>query len=142
MRLCRSCSKPDSSSILYTIPQVEEECGENQSPIDISTHPSMLDSLSDISMPLRSIISADLSETTFGSSTNNQDILTSSPRPTQGKGSKKPKPSLRVPNINFQSLRKKDKLLECIILDSDHDIIIGTETWLEDSISSSEIFPN
>ena len=137
-----SCSKPNNSSILYTIPEAEEECGENQSPIDISTHPSMLDSISDISMPSRSSISADYSDTTFGSLTNNQDTLTSSPRPTTDKGSKKPKSSLRILNINFQSLRKKGKLLECIILDSDPDIIIGTETWLEDSISSSEIFPN
>ena len=115
---CPSCSKPNNSSILYTIPKAEEECRENQSPIDISSHLSMLDSFSDISMPSRSSISADYSDTAFGSSTNNQNILTSSLRPTQGKGSKKPKPSLRILNINFQSLRKKGKLLECIILDS------------------------
>ena len=33
-------------------------------------------------------------------------------------------------------------MLECIVLDSDPDIIKGIETWLLDSISSSEIFPN
>ena len=44
--------------------------------------------------------------------------------------------------INFQSLRKKGKLLEAIIFDSDPDIIIGSETWLDSSIASSEILPN
>ena len=48
----------------------------------------------------------------------------------------------RILNINFPSLRKKGKLLETVIVDSDPDIILGTETWLDDSIKSSEILPN
>lgn len=52
------------------------------------------------------------------------------------------KNGLRILNINFQSLRKKGKLLETVILDSDPDIILGTETWLDDSIKSSDILPN
>ena len=44
-------------------------------------------------------------------------------------------------NINFQSLRKKGKLLEAIIDDSAPDIIIGTESWLDSTICSAEIIP-
>jgi exonuclease III len=52
------------------------------------------------------------------------------------------KNGLRILNIHFQSLRKKGKLLEPVIVDSDPDIIFGTETWLDDSIKTSEILPN
>ena len=48
---------------------------------------------------------------------------------------------MRVLNINFQSLRRKGKLLETVIDDVDPDIIIGTETWLDSSIASLEIIP-
>ena len=44
--------------------------------------------------------------------------------------------------MNFQSLRKKGKLLEAIILDADPDIIIGTETWLDKDFASREILAN
>ena len=44
-------------------------------------------------------------------------------------------------NINFQSLRKKGNLLEALIESSKPDIILGTETWLDSSIKSSEILP-
>ena len=50
--------------------------------------------------------------------------------------------SLCILNINFQRLRKKGKLLEAIILDADPDVILGTETWLDNSIKYSEILPN
>lgn len=48
-------------------------------------------------------------------------------------------------NINFQSIKKKPKknpeLLN--IIDSyNPNIIIGTETWLTESVQSSEIFPS
>lgn len=49
---------------------------------------------------------------------------------------------LRILNINFQSLRKKGKLLESIILDCDPDVILGTETWLDSQVASSEILPS
>jgi hypothetical protein len=39
-------------------------------------------------------------------------------------------------------LRKKGKLLETIIESTDPDIIIGTETWLDPTFRSSEIFPD
>jgi hypothetical protein len=54
--------------------------------------------------------------------------MTSSPKPAKAKPTHKKQ--ARILNINFQSLRKKGKLLETIIEYTDPDIIIGTETWL------------
>ena len=83
----------------------------------------------------------DISQTTRYSSTSTKhnifsttdsfnlsfDVKTSSPKVIRGNKTKDIK-GLRMLNINFQSLRKKGKLLEAIIEDSDPDIIIGTET--------------
>ena len=49
--------------------------------------------------------------------------------------------NIRILNINFQSLRKKGNLHEALIESSKPDIILGTETWLNSSIKSSEILP-
>ena len=38
-------------------------------------------------------------------------------------------------------MRKKTKLLECIIADTNPDIIVGTETWLDPTIKNSELLP-
>jgi hypothetical protein len=61
--------------------------------------------------------------------------MTSSPKP-------KTKKHLRIMNMNFQSLKRKDKLLEAIIETTEPDILIGTETWLDANIISSEIIPD
>ena len=53
-----------------------------------------------------------------------------------------PKSHLRILNINFQSLRKKGKQLEAVIDSTKPDIILGTETWLDPSVHSSEIISN
>jgi hypothetical protein len=52
------------------------------------------------------------------------------------------KKHIRILNMNFQSLKKKGKLLEAIIESTEPDIIIGTETWLDSNIKSSEIIPD
>jgi hypothetical protein len=49
--------------------------------------------------------------------------MTSSPKPKTKPATKK---HLRILNINFQSLKKKGKLLEAIIETTEPDIIIGT----------------
>ncbi|KAL8610333.1 hypothetical protein ACOMHN_041147 [Nucella lapillus] len=69
--------------------------------------------------------------------------MTSSPKhkhntsPKTGRGM-----NLRILNINFQSAKKKGKHLEALIDSTDPDIIIGTETWLDDEVSSAEVIPN
>ena len=65
---------------------------------------------------------------------------TSSPKPRPKLPPSK-NPTLRILVINFQSLRNKGKLLECVIEDTDPDIIMGTETWLDTGLKSSEILP-
>ena len=68
---------------------------------------------------------------------------------SQSKYSKKDKQIPRKPYkpmkalvINFQSIRnKKAELATCLEVD-DPDVLIGTETWLDDSINSCEIFPS
>ncbi|KAL8567466.1 hypothetical protein ACOMHN_010057 [Nucella lapillus] len=43
--------------------------------------------------------------------------------------------------INCQSARSKKPLLETVVNTTDADIIIGTESWLDSSINSNEVFP-
>ena len=108
-------------------------------PINLSTHPSMLDSISIITMPSRSSTSTNpYSDTSFASA-GQSHVFTSSLKTAHRTHTKK---SLRALNENFRSLRKKGKLLEAIILDTDPDIIIGTETWPDKDIHSNEILPN
>ena len=103
---------------------------------------SLLDGISDISHTTR--YSSTSTEHNISSTTDSFnlsfDVKTSSPKVIRGNKTKDIK-SLRMLNINFQSLRKKGKLLEAIIEDSDPDIIIGTETWLDSTIRSAEIIP-
>ena len=139
--ICPSCSRPNNSSLIYSVPgeDADDTSKTDSVPINLSTHPSMLDSISDISMPSRSSTSTEpYSDTSFASA-DQSHVFTSSPKTAPRTHTKK---SLRVLNVNFRSLRKKGKLLEAIILDTDPDIIIGTETWLDKDIHPSEILPN
>ena len=135
---CPSCLKPNNSStILYTV-----LCNgdSKHSSVNISTNPLLVDSISEASIPSTSgssINSPSFNATSFSS---DAPIMTSSPKPTKAKPTHKKQ--VRILNINFQSLRKKGKLLETIIESSDPDIIIGTETWLDPTFRSSEIFPD
>ena len=45
--------------------------------------------------------------------------------------------NLQMLNMHFQSLCKMGKLLEAIIEDSNRDITISTETWLDSTICSA-----
>ncbi|CAG2194538.1 unnamed protein product [Mytilus edulis] len=47
-----------------------------------------------------------------------------------------------IPSTSGSKSKKKGKLLEAIIESTDPDIIIGTDTWLDPNIKSSEIFPD
>lgn len=46
----------------------------------------------------------------------------------------------KIISINFQSIKKKEEVM-ILIEQADPSIIMGTETWLNPSISSAEIFP-
>ena len=49
---------------------------------------------------------------------------------------------LKIISLNFQSIKNKNKPELDLLLDTTKpDIIIGAETWLDPSISSSEYFP-
>ena len=150
---CPSCQKPNNSTKIYSIP--EDSFNHSLKSINLSAHPSMIDSISNVSMQSRSSVS---SETTSHLSTQsystssvqsiasplnnkpNAPIMASSPKPASKEH--RNRKSLRLLTINFQSLRKKGKLLKAIIDDTEPDIILGTETWLDESIKSSEILPN
>ena len=48
---------------------------------------------------------------------------------------------LRVLNINFQSIKRKQHLVNNIIESSKPDIVIGTESWLKPNIHNNDVFP-
>ena len=50
-------------------------------------------------------------------------------------------PPPRVLNINFQSIKPKQHIVNNIIERSKPDIVIGTETWLKPNIHNNEVFP-
>jgi hypothetical protein len=48
---------------------------------------------------------------------------------------------LKIVNINFQSIKNKKPELDILLDTTKPDVIIGTETWLDPTISSYEYFP-
>ena len=48
---------------------------------------------------------------------------------------------LTVLNINFQSIKRKQHLVNNIIESSKPDIVIGTESWLKPDIHNNDVFP-
>lgn len=146
---CPSCAKPNNSStILYHVPDSTTNNMNNNASVNLSTQPSRLDSISDASIPSTSgsSLGSHSSSIMFSpTSIAGSPIMTSSPKPNNATNTpaqtKRTRKSLRILNINFQSLRKKGKLLESILETTDADIVLGTETWLDTNIKSSEIFP-
>ena len=96
---CPSCLKPHNSSILYTVPAADEEAG---------SHPGMQESVSDISHSTRySSTSTENDTASFLDSFDANNVATSSPKVKLSRPKAKVK-NLRVLNINFQSLRRKE----------------------------------
>jgi exonuclease III len=57
-------------------------------------------------------------------------------------GTKKFGDTLRILNVNCQSIKKKREKIENMIESTNPDIIFVTETWLDDNINDNEFFPN
>ena len=50
--------------------------------------------------------------------------------------------NMKILNVNFQSVKNKKEEIGNLIDSVDPCVIIGTETWLNSRIHSSEIFPS
>ena len=75
-------------------------------------------------------------------STINSPLASSSPKQHNTRETTRAsKDTLRILNINFQSIRNKKALLHNLVETTETNIIIGTETWLNNSIHSSEVIP-
>ena len=75
-------------------------------------------------------------------STINSPLASSSPKQHNTcETTRTSKDTLRILNINFQSFKNKKALLHNLVESTETDIIIGTETWLNNSIHSSGIIP-
>ena len=70
-------------------------------------------------------------------------ISCSSPVPQAATTKQKPlRANMKILNVNFQSVMNKKEEIGNLIDSADPCVIIGTETWLNSRIHSSEIFPS
>ncbi|XP_072043012.1 uncharacterized protein [Amphiura filiformis] len=120
--ICCQCGLPNFSSSLFS-----------RSDIELSN------SFSCLSPDCDSITSEFPSSPLASSSptSKNKGYQNPRPRPT----SKPKRTSLKILVVNFQGIRNKTADLSVCIDEKDPDIIIGSETHLNDLINSSELFP-
>ena len=52
------------------------------------------------------------------------------------------KAPLRTLNVNFQSIKGKRPLVENLLESTKPDVVFGTETWIDGSVSDNQIFPS
>lgn len=149
---CPACKSKNNSTKVYTLSfqnTTSEAASSSKPPQPINQPPSTPTDLSAaLSSSLESSIASTSvshesphSQTIHSLSESDSPLRTSSPKSTNIKPGMQGKKHLRILNINFQSARKKGKLLEAIIDDTDPDIICGTETWLDSNFSSAELLP-
>ena len=124
--LCKVCNTPNHSSVLYTS--------------SIMSDDNQFSSLS--GNETNSVNNDNLSSLNNSISTINSPLASSSPKQhNTNETTRASKDTLRILNINIQSIRNKKALLHNLVETTETDIIIGTETWLNNSIHSSEIIP-
>eukprot|EP00057_Strongylocentrotus_purpuratus_P027291 XP_011681765.1 PREDICTED: uncharacterized protein LOC589552 [Strongylocentrotus purpuratus] len=131
---CVKCGLPQFSSSLFD--HTHLETSNTFETLDLSTDNTTGYSGSDAEQD--TISSSSSSTASFGPPQH-----TSSPTKRRKKGSKQEQQirSMKVLNVNFQSIRNKKEELAVLIESTKPSIIIGTETWLNSSIFTSEIFP-
>lgn len=127
--ICYTCGMPNFASSLFNSSS-EIECSNSFSPL------SPLEDASSVFTPLA------MSSPTTGGGAKSKAKLP----PSNNKGKAKAKQhcnrKIRAVVINFQGLRSKIESLTELIHSVNPDIIFGTETWANDSISNSELFPS
>ncbi|CAG2209252.1 unnamed protein product [Mytilus edulis] len=129
---CANCNTVNHSTISYDIPL--SDCSSVG-----STYSSVHEG-SELLTPNKSSNKSNTNYQDTSTSSFGSPEATSSPKCTQNKRTYKP--SLRILNINFQSIRKKGLNIEVLIDTTSPDIIIGTKTWLSDDIKTTEFFSN
>lgn len=150
---CPSCSCKNKSTKVYMLSsQNEASQSSSDSPPCSHCPPTTPTDSSALSSSLESSVAGTSTSSTSQASHQSQTVhslsetdtppRTSSPKTAANKDQLRPKKSLRILNINFNSARKKGKLLEAIIDDTDPDIILGTETWLDEKLGTAEILPS
>ena len=116
--ICCQCGMPSFSSSLF-----------NTTPVDLSNAFSSFNSNSSSPLTINSPL-----HPLHTSTPNHPNRTRQTIRPKAFSG------PLRIVNINFQYCKNKLQELQHIAHSVKPDVIIGTETWLQPSITSNEIF--
>ena len=127
--ICCQCGMPNFSSSLFS-----------NSDLHLS---NSFDCLSDNCSNPPNTSAANQSDISSSSSElPSSPLATSSPTKLKSRYKpKRPRKQLKVLVVNFQGLRDKTADLACCLEQHCPDIIVGTETNLNNSINSSELFP-
>ena len=127
--LCNRCGLPNISRALSHQEIPLTNSFESLSSSKASEHPSLRGTQGSPSSTLK-----------------DRPIHTSTPKQKTSRGNIRPtrKPlrsSLKVLNVNCQSLPAKRETFQCLTRQHSPDIIVGTESWLTDKHTNNECFP-
>ena len=75
------------------------------------------------------------------SSTMGSPSATSSPKKSRAPNSQRSRRELRTIVLNFQRIKNKVPETQVLIDSADPDVILGSETWLNSNVFSSEVLP-
>ena len=129
--ICCNCRLPSFTSSLFS----------SRATL-LSNSFSTLDSLSEIEDLLSPVAQSSPKSVNYNKKGNMQNgTKPDQNKKKQPKSNVKPRHFVKVMVINFQSVWGKAAELAVCLDNHQPDILIGTETWLSDSISNSEILP-